>query len=745
MAGGSGREIVRIPLGDDAERRYGAPYWTIHRGDLQAALADAAQRTQDIALKLGTRVEDFAVHANGVTVQAPPRPARGRRARHRADRRRRPVVDACARACSGQRAPRFRHRTAWRALVPADSGAGGIPRAAGASLARARRPSRALSGARRPPHQHRRHRARRMERDRLVAPPATRDEILRHFARWSWAEQARALLAIPERWLKWALYDRQPPFRWRRGPGDADRGRRPPDAAVPGAGRRHGDRGCRGARRHAGANISTIRPTRCARYEGARRQRTARAQQRVAPPGPHLWADRPGSAASAISRCARWAEKNCCARYDWLYDWQPPATRSRARADDMMFPDHHRRQPAETVLARRAEQAVAAVAARTATSSRAAKLDATLLAIKLQEDAGIDIVSDGEQSRQHFVHGFLEFVDGIDFAHKVEMGIRDNRYKAMVPVVRGALTLKGRVHAGRGAPRPRPHQAQAEDHPARPDDHRRHHRRRALRRQGEDGDGLRRPAQPGSARAAKPTASTSSSSTSRPSTSSWTRSPAGASRRCIAPSTGSTAPPPCTSATATASRPISTGRTRSAASGGNTRRFFRRWRKSRIDQVSVECINSRVPLKLLSLLDGKDVLVGVIDVATDAVETPEQVAARDRRGHEIRAEGAHRRLHQLRHGADAARHRRGQARWRSARARQLARRSKFALERGSLTRSARGPSHPSVRRPCGAGRPCRRCVIACSTQWATWSRRISSSTRRSAARTAAICVTMSMQ
>src|SRR5690349_24901481 len=76
----------------------------------------------------------------------------------------------------------------------------------------------------------------------------------------------------------------------------------------------------------------------------------------------------------------------------------------------------------------------------------AAKLDATLLAVKDQEDAGIDIVSDGEQSRQHFVHGFLEFVDGIDFNQKVEMGIRNNRYKAMVPTVTGALKLKGRVH-----------------------------------------------------------------------------------------------------------------------------------------------------------------------------------------------------------------------------------------------------------------------------------------------------------
>lgn len=54
---------------------------------------------------------------------------------------------------------------------------------------------------------------------------------------------------------------------------------------------------------------------------------------------------------------------------------------------------------------------------------------------------------DGEQSRQDFMHGFLEQVEGIDFEHKVQMGIRDNRYDAMVSHVVSSLRLKGRVHA----------------------------------------------------------------------------------------------------------------------------------------------------------------------------------------------------------------------------------------------------------------------------------------------------------
>jgi len=78
---------------------------------------------------------------------------------------------------------------------------------------------------------------------------------------------------------------------------------------------------------------------------------------------------------------------------------------------------------------------------------RQAQADATLLWVKAQEDAGLDIIGDGEQARQHFVHGFVEHVGGIDFANKVTTGIRNNRYDAQVPQVVGPLTLKGRVHA----------------------------------------------------------------------------------------------------------------------------------------------------------------------------------------------------------------------------------------------------------------------------------------------------------
>jgi 5-methyltetrahydropteroyltriglutamate--homocysteine methyltransferase len=73
--------------------------------------------------------------------------------------------------------------------------------------------------------------------------------------------------------------------------------------------------------------------------------------------------------------------------------------------------------------------------------------DAALAWIKTQEDAGIDIVSDGEQFRRHFVHGFLESIDGIDWQRMTTMGIRDNRYDAQVPTVTGPVSRKRPVHS----------------------------------------------------------------------------------------------------------------------------------------------------------------------------------------------------------------------------------------------------------------------------------------------------------
>ncbi|HVR57045.1 MAG TPA: FAD-dependent oxidoreductase, partial [Pseudolabrys sp.] len=120
MAGGSARQIVRIPLGDEMERRYGAPYWSIHRGDLQSALAEAVRKERDVVLELGARLEEFAAHTNGVSVL-------GRRGSQVLDERGIALIGAdgiwstVAAGLRSQPPPTFRHRTAWRALVPADA------------------------------------------------------------------------------------------------------------------------------------------------------------------------------------------------------------------------------------------------------------------------------------------------------------------------------------------------------------------------------------------------------------------------------------------------------------------------------------------------------------------------------------------------------------------------------------------------------------------------------------------------
>src|SRR3954449_2717368 len=199
----SGRPIQRIPLGEAAERRYGAPYWVIHRADLQAALVAAVGEASDITLRLGTRAEDFALHQHGLTVQT-----RGIQAQ---DEQGIALIGAdgvwsTLRARMGDRtAPEFAHRTAWRATLPA------------AQLSEEFRS--AVTGLWLGRDAHLVHypvKAGQMVnivalvRDDWHEPgwsgPAKPADLGPRFA--GFAPAARALIALPERWQKWALFDR---------------------------------------------------------------------------------------------------------------------------------------------------------------------------------------------------------------------------------------------------------------------------------------------------------------------------------------------------------------------------------------------------------------------------------------------------------------------------------------------------------------------------------------------------------
>jgi 5-methyltetrahydropteroyltriglutamate--homocysteine methyltransferase len=256
----------------------------------------------------------------------------------------------------------------------------------------------------------------------------------------------------------------------------------------------------------------------------------------------------------------------------------------------------------------------------------AAQADATVLAIKEQEDAGIDIVSDGEMSRQHFVHGFLERLEGIDFDHKVEMGIRNDRYKAMVPAVTAPLRLKERVHA-REARLARAHTRRklkftlpgpmtivdtiADRHYG---DRVKlamafadllNEEARGLQADGVDTIQFDEPAFNVYMDAVKD----------------WGIE---ALHRSIDGLDCTTAVHICYG------YGIKANVDWKATLGREWRQYeeiFPALAGSHIDQVSVECRNAHVPVNLLRLLSGKDVLLGVIDVASDTVETPEDVVA----------------------------------------------------------------------------------------------------------------------
>jgi len=320
LAGGSGREIVRIPLGAYAERRYGAPYWTLHRGDLQTALAGAAQVARDIVIQLGVRVEDFATHANGVTVQ-------GRRGRQVTDERGIALIGAdgiwsnVGAQMHRQHMPRFAHRTAWRALVPAEGmdpkfGEPLVNLWLGLDAHLVHYPVKA---------------GRFINIVAVVhdqwnetgwSAPGDRAEILRHFGRRSWAETARSLIATPERWLKWALYDRKTPFRGGIGPvtliGDAAHPMLP--FLAQGAGMAIEDASVLADMldKYFEDPADALRA-----YERARQHRTERVQRAARTQHRIYGMSGPEALIRNFAMRAIGGEK-LLARQDWIYTWRPP-------------------------------------------------------------------------------------------------------------------------------------------------------------------------------------------------------------------------------------------------------------------------------------------------------------------------------------------------------------------------------------------------------------------------------------
>ena len=256
----------------------------------------------------------------------------------------------------------------------------------------------------------------------------------------------------------------------------------------------------------------------------------------------------------------------------------------------------------------------------------AAKRDATLLALKEQEDAGIDIVTDGEQSRQHFVHGFLEHIEGVDFGRRVTMGIRNNRYEALVPTVTGPLRRSQSVHAfeagiARAHTKRRlkftlPGPMTIVDTIA--DTHYGDKVKLAMAFAGLLNDEARELAALG----------VEVIQFDEPAFNVYTKEVAGwgiaALHRAIEGLTCKTAVHICYG------YGIKANVDWKASLGAEWRQYeaiFPALAASHIGQVSVECAGAKVPTELLGLLSGKDVLLGAIDVASEHLETPEEVAA----------------------------------------------------------------------------------------------------------------------
>jgi 5-methyltetrahydropteroyltriglutamate--homocysteine methyltransferase len=254
-----------------------------------------------------------------------------------------------------------------------------------------------------------------------------------------------------------------------------------------------------------------------------------------------------------------------------------------------------------------------------------AKRDAVRLVLFDQEHAGIDIVTDGEQTRRHFVTTLIESLEGVDFEHKKTVRIR-NRYDAAVPVVVGPVARRHPVFAddaaflrGQTARRikytlPGPMTMVDTLYDAHYKSRQKlaaafaailNEEARAIEAAGVDVIQFDEPA----------------FNVYFDEVRDWGISALERAAQGLE----------CTTAVHICyGYGIKANIDWKKTLGSEWRQYentFPLLARSSIDQVSLECANSHVPLELMRLLDGKDVLVGAIDVATDRVETPDEVAA----------------------------------------------------------------------------------------------------------------------
>jgi salicylate hydroxylase len=324
LNGRNGREIVRMPLGEAAFARYGAPYWSIHRGDLQAVLGATVAADFGISLKLGMRLEDFVAKDDSVTVSA-----RGPTGLWHERGMALIAADglwSVARPRLGFRdPPRFAGRAAWRALVPAERVA-----------AEFREPAIHLWLGRDAHVVHYPVKAGAVINVVVIAndtwnavgwsEPASRTELLARLPAKRWAPRLLGLLEQPEAWLKWALFDRRPLRRWSQGAasliGDAAHPMLP---YLAQGGAMAIEDACIAAQSLAQMPANPAEALRV--YCAVRRARASKVQRLAARNGQryHLGA-LTGMLRNMTMRTLGGAR--LLHHYDWLYDWRPPAALS---------------------------------------------------------------------------------------------------------------------------------------------------------------------------------------------------------------------------------------------------------------------------------------------------------------------------------------------------------------------------------------------------------------------------------